>query len=327
MAITKSHPGINVSVTSQGKLLPEYDNDEEETSPQTITKYIEAQSGAEFAIQIELQKPFPVHSVKFRLYLDGRSVCSRIVSEAQYAKAKSRVKRTIGSVTSIVAEGRCMIQKFCFSDLSIDDSHDQPVGDRLIDDLKTMGEITLKAYYIDGLKDVLSKPSGSESSKKKILDAGVIPEKALKGRALSHQAGLSAPVNMPYSASGHHTDFKYVDPNKQPFAVVTFKYRSKEALRSLLVIPRSPSPVPLEDRDTSTLTLDESRELLRPKSERDEVTRGIKEEVVQQKSNADKLGTIKRAAEDDDEISFVSSKRRQPRTTFNKHGIETIDLT
>jgi hypothetical protein len=35
------------------------------------------------------------------------------------------------------------------------------------------------------------------------------------------------------------------------------------ALKSLMVIPRSPSPVPLEDRDIATLTEAEMRELLK----------------------------------------------------------------
>jgi hypothetical protein len=37
---------------------------------------------------------------------------------------------------------------------------------------------------------------------------------------------------------------------------------SLDALKSLMVIPRSPSPVPLEDRDIATLTEAEMRELL-----------------------------------------------------------------
>jgi hypothetical protein len=74
-------------------------------------------------------------------------------------------------------------------------------------------------------------------------------------------------------------DFDHVNPNKLPFATFVFKYRSRgrsssdtlytlhltlylAALKSLMVIPRSPSPVPLEDRDIATLTEAEMRELL-----------------------------------------------------------------
>jgi hypothetical protein len=74
-------------------------------------------------------------------------------------------------------------------------------------------------------------------------------------------------------------DFDHVSPQKSPFATFVFKYRSRgrassdtsytlhlmlslDALKSLMVIPRSPSPVPLEDRDIATLTEAEMRELL-----------------------------------------------------------------
>jgi hypothetical protein len=72
----------------------------------------------------------------------------------------------------------------------------------------------------------------------------------------------------------------YVNPDKGPFATFCFKYRSLGALRqaycfqttnedelaalkSLLIIPRSPSPVPLLERNVDTLSLEETRELLR----------------------------------------------------------------
>jgi hypothetical protein len=76
------------------------------------------------------------------------------------------------------------------------------------------------------------------------------------------------------------SNFSHVDRNQMPFATFVFKYRSGgrdssdtsyalhlilslDALKSLMVIPRSPSPVPLEDRDIATLTEAEMRELLK----------------------------------------------------------------
>jgi hypothetical protein len=94
------------------------------------------------------------------------------------------------------------------------------------------------------------------------------------------------PTNMAYSfgseqpiVTSNILDFDHVDSNQMAFATYIFKYRSRgrsvanpafalhlmlylAALESLMVIPRSPSPVPLEDRDIATLTEAEMRELL-----------------------------------------------------------------
>jgi hypothetical protein len=133
-----------------------------------------------------------------------------------------------------------------------------------------------------------------------------------------------------------------VDPTKKAFAVWTFKYRSKgitsvisieairankcsltAALQSLLIVPRSPSPVPLEDRDVDTLTPEEMRELLRRNAASQNVKRehGVKRERTRERSStADELV-------DDDELSFVSAKRRRHPVILNEDGVETVDLT
>lgn len=46
-------------------------------------------------------------------------------------------------------------------------------------------------------------------------------------------------------------------------ALYSFRYRSKEALQSMYLIPRTPEPIPLEDRPIEDLTAEEMRELLR----------------------------------------------------------------
>ena len=71
------------------------------------------------------------------------------------------------------------------------------------------------------------------------------------------------------------------DGHEDPFATFNFKYRSRRksygtesytmrrlirlvgALKSLLLIPRTPSPIPLEDRDFETLTQEERDEFAR----------------------------------------------------------------
>ncbi|KAI1510757.1 hypothetical protein KJE20_08180 [Pyrenophora tritici-repentis] len=67
-----SEPGIEVAVIVNGQRLEEYDDDEE-PRPKTVTKYIEAQSGTEFAIATSFKPPFPTQcDIKTCLYIDGK---------------------------------------------------------------------------------------------------------------------------------------------------------------------------------------------------------------------------------------------------------------
>lgn len=56
MAILEPHPGVNISVICNGAALHEYDDEDEDAQPATATKYVEAESGAEFGVQWELQR-------------------------------------------------------------------------------------------------------------------------------------------------------------------------------------------------------------------------------------------------------------------------------
>lgn len=96
------------------------------------------------------------------------------------------------------------------------------------------------------------------------------------------------------------------------------------ALQSLLIVPRSPSPVPLEERDVNTLTPEESRELIRRLRERDQAAQTVKREGVKRERSPAGNG----AAGDSDDVSFVSAaRRRRLPVTIDEAGVETIDLT
>lgn len=53
-----------------------------------------------------------------------------------------------------------------------------------MNDLRGMGEITVKAWFVKNVKEFVITDSGLGCHLK---DVGKIPEKALKGRTLSHQ--------------------------------------------------------------------------------------------------------------------------------------------
>ena len=85
------------------------------------------------------------------------------------------------------------------------------------------------------------------------------------------------------------------------------------------MIPSTPTPTPLEERDRNDLTLEEARELLRLKRT--------------QESNAVKVKKEKRrrAAEDDDqddgEMTITEERKAKRARESTDSGIEIVDLT
>lgn len=63
------------------------------------------------------------------------------------------------------------------------DSQTRPVGGQLIKDLEELGQITVEAYRIKG-----AWPTAYKHSQARDFKPGEVPEKALKGRALSHHS-------------------------------------------------------------------------------------------------------------------------------------------
>ncbi|CAN9302346.1 unnamed protein product [Alternaria sp. RS040] len=137
--------------------------------------------------------------------------------------------------------------------------------------MKEMGEIKVHGFFVKNLRN----PSKLEVSALSTSDVGNIPEKALKRRALSDQTTLRAPEVIPKTTQ---LTCQYMDNCRKPFITFKFKYRSKAALQSVLIIPRNRSPVPLEDRDVDTLTLEESHELLRRHRGREDAAPSVKRE-------------------------------------------------
>lgn len=84
-----------------------------------------------------------------------------------------------------------------------------------------------------------------------------------------------------------------------------------DALVALCVIPREPTPIPLEERDVDTLSVAELRELTRLQQERLAAQQHIKPEVKRERDTED----------DDGEIEVEEAR------PVKKRVLDTIDLT
>jgi hypothetical protein len=76
MAVLPWCPGLNVEILVDGQPLPEYDDmDDSPTHPNRITKYIEAQPGAEFVTRaiFDGEFRFPASDIEIGVEIDGKS--------------------------------------------------------------------------------------------------------------------------------------------------------------------------------------------------------------------------------------------------------------
>lgn len=84
-----------------------------------------------------------------------------------------------------------------------------------------------------------------------------------------------------------------------------------DALKALRIVPRTPSPVSLEDRDINTLSFDELRELAYRHKEQQEIRAKVKRERPDEDDNGDALEIV--------------SQRKKPR--LSNDPLCPVDLT
>jgi hypothetical protein len=116
MAVTKSHPRIKVEVQVDGVAVQEYEDDDEQETVNTVTKYVEAVSNTDFVIGIHITPPWPQQSILFKIYLDGKYVRGNFIRQDTFKGTAS--KHTIEGSNS-TKNGQWYQQNFCFSDLNI----------------------------------------------------------------------------------------------------------------------------------------------------------------------------------------------------------------
>ena len=90
---------IEVKILANGVVAEEYNDDEESHGPHSVTKYIEAISGAEFEVQHELKPSFrfPSQHLVFEKSMDGKALDNGVVSmEAPEGRPPVRKRDNLG---------------------------------------------------------------------------------------------------------------------------------------------------------------------------------------------------------------------------------------
>lgn len=116
MARTKQSYGISANLQVNGRDLPEYDaNDEDLERPPmaTVTKYVEIESGANFAVKVHRTTEFkhPNYSIECDVYLDGNLAYEIVLKPTQQAHDE-----IIEGITSF-EHGQYVLRRFAFADL------------------------------------------------------------------------------------------------------------------------------------------------------------------------------------------------------------------
>ncbi|KAE9985901.1 hypothetical protein EG328_006741 [Venturia inaequalis] len=306
MAVFPDLPGYEAKIVVDGVECAEYPapDDLDEDDPNLVTKYIEATPGAKFQIHIYVRPGARA--------LRKNGVCALVVADGQSIQEPLWRKRQSSSEAYIIegfeeksATG-WQSRDLMFSVLATDDNTAHKISEELKQQIDTLGEIRIEFYRIN-VKRPTTAPSTEWTDRTE-----TIPEKALKGRAISQKIGLSSTAKVitePICLS-----LTYIDGRESPFATICFRYRSLNDLKAELIIPRSPSPVPLEDRPLESLTLEEMLELLIRQREQ---AASLRQENTRIKR--ERVSSPVTAHEDDEDLSIVkpTPKRRRIAATVD----------
>ncbi|KAF2651343.1 hypothetical protein K491DRAFT_719903 [Lophiostoma macrostomum CBS 122681] len=310
MAILSDVPGLRVEVHVAGSALKEYDDDET-PPPKTVTKYIEAVSGAEFVIKYFFDRPFPTtYGVEAQIYVDGKRVGVDLNQAANLLVARAKVWEG----GRVFVNGESFRSKFRFSDVKIDD--DSADLEQLSEGHGVGAVGTIRVAFIHFVRQKESPLQDNHAGYKRPRERNTFSEKELKGQSVTHYSSMIPTKKTKERATRANYTVDYTEAGKAPFATIKFKYRSLQALKSMYIVPRTPSPVPLEERPAAELSPAELVELVNRMRKRD--SEAAAAEKVKKEAQANVHVKRERDADDDDEVTFVSKHSKNERKVPQK---------
>jgi hypothetical protein len=126
MAILPGFPGFEVVVRVNGVALQEHRDvyEAEPDTPDRITRYVQATSGAKFEILFSRQQCFqsPSHDIGVDVFLDGHCVARPLL--LQEALSLPNFKREVGHTVK-GSDGNYRAMPFMFAELDISMFYDQ----------------------------------------------------------------------------------------------------------------------------------------------------------------------------------------------------------
>lgn len=201
-------PGLDVNLVIDGVAMQEHEDQEAEnehpfSNHKTVTRYVQAVSGANFSVDLHMQQHFPYkhHDIAVRLLLDGAVAKQPIIEKG---RLQSRFTHKFKGIEKLI-NGQWQLNRFAFADLrtckSTPDSgvhtiyaacmmkanpksaDGAPKAD-LKEKLSRMGEATVELSRVAVVGQAYAATGASYDTYTPAVN-GAVPEKALKGRAIS----------------------------------------------------------------------------------------------------------------------------------------------
>ncbi|KAI4919492.1 hypothetical protein J4E90_001627 [Alternaria incomplexa] len=228
-------PKLEAAVLVDGRPVKEH-ADREDANSESKVVYIEAEAGEQFGVRFFIPGyVFDRHSIKVIVNIDGVDMRKFIFERHKYDLYG--ITRQVNDSSALIGH-KYLGQRFRFADLNTHDDNYE-IDHALWKQLKWTGNISITFHRVTNVrfarawKDVPSMREYDE-----------VPEKALKGSSVSHKTTLD-PLHRIAPVTFMEAD--YVDNPSRPLAEIEFRYRSKEALKYLSIIPRIPSPEPFKE--------------------------------------------------------------------------------
>ncbi|KAI1428551.1 hypothetical protein F5Y12DRAFT_711187 [Xylaria sp. FL1777] len=243
MAVLDEVPGIEVSILVNGQKAIEYvdphasklDLDGHLKYP-VVTKYIESIDDAEFSVKLAVDDDVYAwdeikHGLAIKVEVDGSLIQHCLMTR----DSEDHLIKGQNMYSEESQQWYCRTMKF--SAISTVESRSSEGIKKDIEAVKNIGCIQISfERHIVVKKGVKVAPTACIGT-----SALEVSEKALKHNFVSHSISLNKKETAVHFTK-IHTRMLLTDNG--PFAVFRFIYRSKERLRNMLIIPRSPEPEP-----------------------------------------------------------------------------------
>ncbi|CAJ2511373.1 Uu.00g069980.m01.CDS01 [Anthostomella pinea] len=316
MAILEDVPGLEVTVRVAGADLPEHDDPHGQeiesaaaNSAPAVCKYLECADDAEFHVHIRVHPDYEWgyrnHSLVARTYVDGKRIRGEVMRavDTQYVPA---VRNVLGQEVYSNLSGLWSLRRFKFA---VVDTVDEAQKERVASDLKIAKDLGVIEVRFSRIIEF--GPSQHYSTNDPKSGGFELTEKSLKGKAISHGTSYTAAERVSHP---NFIDARDLVEDAGPIAVFRFLYRSREALKREIIIPRSPTRSP-------------TLETLSP-AERDRLARERLDQLRNKvKNEPGRSSFIKREYGEVFDLTDDATPLRPAKLSRLQSGREVIDLT
>lgn len=234
MAILPDNPSVQVTIRVDGADLQEHIDKELVDESGTITRYVEATTDTPFAIHIRVLPGTQMlgDCLAFDILADGHPIVTRLFCAEALTNSPQKVL-----IRDEVVQGILYPTKF--STLTTANSDDEDSHDDNVDKAKIQRLGNIDVIMSHARRTGQAGTSASLTSQNNFQQITSLPEKALKGQALSHTVTLGAPISVPHAQT---LTAKSINPPGIHNGRYVFRYRSEKSLQAEMIIPRTPSP-------------------------------------------------------------------------------------